>query len=262
MDYCKGFQKDSIGRRLILRVAAFAWLFSVPFFVSAQILVLNDNFLDSGINTAVRKYDAAIGGSARLYNGSQYREYELHEYDTGFPYFIFDDPMAGTVGYDGQTVPNVYLLYNLITNKVIVENPFNNAKIELISEKVSEFTMGEHHFVRLTGDSTVQFSIATGFYDILYNGEIQVYAKRAKEISVKIESGVEKKKFIDRSKYFIRKGNLYFPEWTKSSVLDVLSDRKAKVRKMLEKNKLRFGRNREFAIVELARYYDQSEDLP
>lgn len=261
-DRKQGFQPSTLLYFLAFSTAAACLLLSIPNAMRAQTLVSNNTFLDSSVNHAIKVYTETIGGSARLYNGSQYKDYELHDYDTGHPYFYSDDWTIGSIHYDGQYSTNVYLLYNLTLEKVIIENPFDNSKIELIKDKIARFSMAGHDFVKLSADSSSQSAVRSGFYDVLYDGRVKVYAKRSKEIVQKIESGLEKKKFIERNKYFIYKNGSYFPVKSKSSVLRVFNDRKTGLKKQLVKNKMVFKENREFSISRLARFYDESENTP
>ncbi len=224
----------------------------------AQTAGSSDAFLDSSVNNAIKLYALTLGSNARLYNGSQYRPDEVQEYDTGHPYFQSDDWEAGGIHYDGQYYNPVNILYNLILDKIIIESPFDYSKIELVQSRISSFSLSGHDFVKLSGDSSSVTAVRSGFYDVLYDGVIKVYAKRSKEIAKKIESGAEKKKFIEGNRYFIYKKNNYFLVKSKASVLRVLEDQKPMLKQQIAKYKIVFKKDRGHAIAMLAALYDEA----
>jgi hypothetical protein len=228
----------------------------------AQTAFQRDALLDSGIADAVKLYSRAIGNSTRLYKGFQYKEIEIHEYDVGHPYYLSDDLISGSVVYDGAYFDLVYLQYNLILDKIIVENPHDYSKIELIQSKVSRFSLAQHNFVKLHHDSTIQSLSPSGFYDLLYDGSVKVFAKRTKEIVQKIELGLEKKTFKEKNRYFMYKQGTVFPVKSKSSVIKVLSDRKMVLKREMAKRKIAFNKDPESSIVQMARIYDEPEERP
>jgi len=148
----------------------------------------------------------------------------------------------------------------LIQDRIIIENPYYYTKIDLIQEKVKSFSLAGHDFVKLSRDSSSVSQLATGFYEVLYNGHVKVYAKRSKEIVAKIENGIEKKTFKEKNRYFIYKNNVYFPVSNKSSVLKVFADRKTMLRTKLADRKIVFNRDRSLSIAQIARLYDESEN--
>jgi hypothetical protein len=252
--------------RLSLRVFLCTAMLNGFLFISgsmlAQTIILNNTILDSSVSNAISAYTATMGRSSRLYNGSQYKDDELHDYDTGHPYFHADDWEAGSLFYDGQYYTHVYLMYNIVRDKIIIENPYDNTKIELIKSRIGRFSMAGHDFVNLSGDSSMKSPVRSGFYDVLYDGRVKVYARRNKEMVQKIEMGLEKKNFKERSSYFIYKNEAYYPVRSKASVIRVFYDRKIILRKQISKNRILFRENREHSIMQLARIYDELESAP
>ena len=95
-------------------------------------------------------YNGFIYGQSRLYNGSEHRDYLSR--DEEHPYFGADDWSYGDILYDDELYKNVPLFYDLSRDKVISEHVLNGAKLELVSEKISRFSMGGHTFVKLQKD--------------------------------------------------------------------------------------------------------------
>ena len=219
-----------------------------------------DTLFVSNAKTKARTiYTEEIAGEAHLFNGVQYQEPNLHNYDKGHPYYLSDDWVDGSIFYDGQWYENISILYNINYDKVIIDHPYSHFSIELIKEKLKAFSILNHKFVRLESDSVRNSPIRTGIYDALYDGNVKVYAKRRKETREVIEARNVSIVFSENDQFFIYKNGFFFPVKSKSSVLKVFSDRKSALRKFIKKNQLKFNADRELALTESARFYDESE---
>ena len=218
----------------------------------AQPAKQDTSFLASAKQYQEALYNKFIHGQARLYNGSEYRDF--FSKDDEHPYFGIDDWAYGDILYDEELYKNIPLFYDIYHDKVIAEHLLNGAKLELISEKVQRFSISGHTFVRLRRD---ELNVITeGFYDLLYNGSTKVYCRREKQLQRKIESNTIIERFDSKNRVYILHKGAYFPVRKKSSVLDVLSDRKQELKSFIKKNKIKFDDNRENAIVRITTYYD------
>jgi hypothetical protein len=191
---------------------------------------------------------------SHLYNGSEYVDYD--HYIDGHQYFGSDEWEEGTIHYDGTLYRQVPLLYDVRYDQVITENLAGPLRIRLVAEKVRYFTLLGHTFVRIVADSTTQGGMRTGFYDQLYDGRVQVLVKRVKLIHEQIASGQVDRDFYERNRYFLRKNGHFYSVKGKGSVLSVFDDRKRELQKFLREQKIRYKRDPESAMVQLARHYD------
>ncbi|HEY8933916.1 MAG TPA: hypothetical protein VIM65_01795 [Cyclobacteriaceae bacterium] len=237
----------------------FTLIVTVPSLCAGQDSQHKTLLLDSAVQHAYGIYSSSIGGNSHLLNGVEYRDYEIHNYDIGHPYYISDDWEYGTITYDHQIFRNVDMMYNIVRDKVIIDHPQGHFKLELIDEHLASFTLQGHHFVKLIKDSTTD--IRTGYYDLLYDGKTKVYAKRRKEIQENLTGRTIIKEFNERDIFYIYKNGTYFTVRSKSAVLKVFAERKTMLRKHLSKLKIRFKKNKDFALVESAKFYDESEKL-
>jgi hypothetical protein len=214
------------------------------------------SFLTSAKSHQLALYNRYIHGQSRLYNGSEYRDF-LSKNDE-HPYFGVDDWVFGDILYDEELYQNTPLFYDIYRDKVISEHLLNGSKLELISEKVARFSLSGHTFVRLQADDAK--IISSGFYDLLYDGDIKVYCRREKLLQRKIESQDILESFDERNRIFIFKDGVYNPVRKKGSVLDVLDDRRQELKSYLNDNKITYKADREKAIVQLARHYDSQNN--
>ena len=231
----------------------------VPSLCSGQDSQRKTPLLDSAVQNAYAIYSSSIGGNSHLLNGVEYKDYDIHSYDIGHPYFISDDWEYGTINYDKQVYHNVDIMYNIVRDKVIIDQPQGHFKLELIDEHLASFTLQGHNFVRLVKDSTAD--IRTGYYDLLYDGKTKVYAKRRKEIQENLSSRTVISEYNERDIYYIYKNGKYFTVRSKPAVLKVFVERKTMLRKHLSKLKIRFKKNKDLVLVESAKFYDESEKL-
>lgn len=69
----------------------------------------------------------------------------------------------GSVSYDGNTYNEVSILYNLVTDEVIILHTNKVAKVQLIKEKVDAFSLPGHSFLHLRFDSLHSGNMARGY---------------------------------------------------------------------------------------------------
>ena len=217
-----------------------------------QQLPLDTTFLTSAKVNQVKLYTEFMNGQTRLNNGSEYRDYLSHNEE--HPYFGADDWAYGTIIYDEEVYENVPMFYDLSRDKVISEHSLNGAKLELISEKISLFTLGPHTFVRLAADEAK--TITSGFHERLYDGKTKVYVRREKSLQQKVESNNIIFNFDEKNRVYIQKDGVYYPVRTKNSVLEVFNDKKQEIRAFMKKDGRITKHNRENAIAKVAAFYD------
>lgn len=199
-------------------------------------------------------YNSAIGGQSRLYNGTEHRDYISRNDET--PYFGIDDWQYGFIYYDDERYDSVAMFYDLSRDQVITEHVLTGAKIELISKKISMFEINGHLFERLYKDSSGV--IGEGFYERLYDGGTDVYVRRTRILTSRPASNQIIYTFEEKNKVYLRKNDQYFPVRSKRSVLNVMDDKRSELRSVLKEKKIKFKKDRERAIVLMARTYDSS----
>lgn len=201
-------------------------------------------------------YDKFIGGQSRLYNGTQYRDYLSHNDE--HPYYGVDDWVYGFVVYDDEYYDSVALFYDISRDRIITEHLLSGSKIELITTKVSEFSLNNEHFSHLHKDKGG--IIDDAFYHVLYNGKTKVYARYIKTLNTRAEGNELVYTFEERTRYFIFKDGAYYPVKTKRSVLDVFGDRRQELKAELNKSNVSFKGNRARAIALMAERYDAPQN--
>jgi hypothetical protein len=198
-------------------------------------------------------YNPFIQKQSRLYNGIEYLGYSVRI--KGHAYFQQKELETGTLVYDELTFANVPMLYDLVKDQVVIQHANGFTKIGLVSEKVKEFTLLNHHFIRLQADSLSGSPIITGFYDELYTGKLTVLAKRIKFIDETIKDELERE-FLPKDLFIIKKEGVFYAVKSYKGLLSVLKDKAATVKQYLRKNRIKFRKGPENAIVKATVYYD------
>lgn len=208
--------------------------------------------IDNYFNTALKR-------QLPLYNGHQYEFYSRTI--TGTAYFKDATTWnTGSLNYDGSYYTNIPLLYDIVKDVLVSYLPDGYTKYALVSGKVNDFYLLDHHFIYLNDSlDTKGFSIKAGFYDQLYIGHLQVWAKRVKTLQNDIAAGAKLKEyFSERTYYYLKKDNKYYVITNESSFTNLFKDIKKELQQQLKANKTDFKNDTEKAIIMLATYYDQT----
>jgi hypothetical protein len=198
-------------------------------------------------------YNPFIEKQSRLYNGIEHSGYSFRI--KGHAYFIEKELQTGTVVYDELEFANVRMIYDLLKDQVIVQHYNGFSRVGLVSEKVKEFSLYNHHFIRLIADSLSHSPLLTGFYDEVYNGRLNVLVKRGKFIEERIKDELERE-FMPLDLFFIQKEGIYYQVKNYKGLLAVLKDRSKDVKQYLRKNRIKYRKGAENAIVKAVVYYD------
>ena len=242
-----------------MKLAAFLiFLFILPVFlpqgnVLAQTDQNDSSYYDAAIRNAVVLYQQSEKDQARIMNGRQYKPYTF-PFVKGFPFFLTRQFSESSIIYDGGYYDHILLLYDEILELVILNK---GVFIELINEKIEEFTIAGHKFYPLFKDSANNLP-TSGFYEILYDGNIDVYKKEKKSI-VDVLSTTEgyQAEAVEKKFYYIKKDDRYYLVKKKADLLKVLGDKKSEIQQFIRKNKLDIKRDKDNVLPKIATYYDQ-----
>lgn len=208
--------------------------------------------LQKGKDQARYLYERAIEGTHHLYNGSEYLAYQ--PFDEEHPYFLEGEWTLGQLKYDGEWFYGVPLLFDLQKELLIASYYYKGFKMQLIHDRIDEFTISGHRFVnrKNLADSTQS---GRGFYELMYEGKAQVLTRRVKKLSQRIDGLEEFREFLETSQLYLSTKGHFFKINSKRDVFNALSSHKKELRTFIRKNKL-FINNRELSTVQVARYYD------
>ena len=233
------------------------------YLLGSGIVCLQGNAQDSAdvnvkktvIDSTVSLYYQYTDKQSRLYNGVEFLGYSPRI--EGHAFYSVGDWINGSLIYDGLEFNNVPMMYDIFKDGLIVRHFNSYFRVGLVREKVKEFTLGNHHFIRLEIDSTIKSPVSTGFYELLYDGKVQVLAKRVKTIAETITYQLEQK-FVQQDQYFIYKDSTYYAVKGNGDLYFAFKEKRNELKNYLRKNRYRYKRDPENTIIKAAAYYVSS----
>ncbi|HEY0668023.1 MAG TPA: hypothetical protein VGD22_07605 [Sphingobacteriaceae bacterium] len=205
-----------------------------------------------GVKSAIALYQRITGIQSPLYNGVRHEGYRFGI--KGLAYFASPGWEAGSVLYDGILYSNIPMLYDEVGDKLIIHNLEKNAAISLISERVSNFYLLGHTFLYVIAEGDLKTS---GFYDMLYRGNVSLLAKREKYIQEKVNQLAIDREFISNYQYYIKKEEQHYLIKNMKSLLKIFEDREREIKLFIKENDLDFKVNPELTLRMIVEYYDQ-----
>ena len=242
-------------KKAILIYTITLWLFSEN--VYSQSIPNDSAFHAAAVSNTMDFYHNQIGYQARLFNGSQYAGYP-YNFKEGHPYFESDEFAMGSVVYDHVYFPKVLLLYNEVESVVLIRDQTHFT--QLISDKISNFTIGKNNFIRIAeSDNLKNESIKPGFYNILYSGKSRLLKQEIKLINKDISNASEgiKRSVLSKNVYFLEVDNHYFPIYKKKDLLNIFSGFKSEISIFIKKNNLNFNEDKNRFLIETTALFDQ-----
>jgi hypothetical protein len=219
-------------------------------------LSTNDSaLLANATQNAKTIFYQSLGDASPLYNGQQYAGYPFR-FTEGHPFFSSDEPLNGSVFYDGIRFDNLPLQFDELQNTVLLMDPRH--PIELINSKIAGFSLAGHQFTHLLNDTLNMNAPSEGFYEVLYAGPSTVYKKETKNKQEVIRSAEGVQYFIERKlRYYITKGNRYYAVNNRNDLADVLKEHKSELKAYARSKKLSAKHNWDEYLVSLTAYYDK-----
>ena len=217
--------------------------------------VKTDSLTTVQVKNVIALYDQYTDGNAPIYNGTQYYYYTFKM--DGNPFFQASDISPGWITYGGKKYEPLSMLYDITRNEVVILLPDSNSRIVLHNDFIDSFHLAGHTFISLREDHQ-QNLYNTGFYDLLYNGHVQLLARRTKTMQLILKENPVVTAMYSKDFFYIHKLGLYYFITDKKDVLRLLSDKKAEIKKMIRRQHLKFGRaNIENTLTNVVAYYDQ-----
>jgi len=208
---------------------------------------------------AVNLYHQFLSPETGLYDGSEY-PYSIFypvTINEGHPFFESKDFVTGAVFYNNILYKNVPLLYDIIQDELLINDPSMIYILRLNNERIGWFTVWGQTFIRLTADNATNPQFQTGFYNLLYNGKTSLYKRVSKIIKENSASAQGINKYVvELNTYFIKKDNQYYEVKNKKSLIAILNNKKKEIIQFIKKNKLNLRKNKNDALIKIVPFYD------
>lgn len=214
-----------------------------------------DSLTGVQLKNVIGLYDHYTNGNAPIYNGAEYLYYTFKR--EGIAFFYSDTLLRGWVSYQGKIYNPLSLLYDLTRNQVVILFPDSISSVVLQNQFIDSFYLAGHTFINLT-QAPQQNLNNTAFYDLLYNGRVQLLARRTKLMSEIIKDNSVITVIAPKDFFYIHKEGMYYLVNNQKDVFKLFDDKKHELRKEMRKEHLKFRRkNFESVLEKTTALYDQ-----
>jgi hypothetical protein len=188
-----------------------------------------------------------------LYNGKMWRN--LYSMVKGDQFFFSREYLQGSLTINGSSYKNILINYDIYNDEILTANNHGSI-IQLNKEMVDSFLMvyagKTYRFVNVREDS---LSVLKGYVKVLYQEKSALYVKYKKEIqALAIEDKYDMFYRLYRI-YFVKDGKVYQIS-SKSDLLKVLQEDKARIKDFMKKNRLKVSKTEPESFIPVIRYYD------
>jgi len=220
----------------------------------AQSPVADSSTYHTALTNITNQFTETIGNQSGLYNGPEYEPY--NSLIQGTAYFNSSNWQPATITYNNVTYTQVPVKYDMTRDLVVMQLFDHNTMYSLISPRVKDFYLAGHHFVYADQDGVARPVISPGFFDEAYNGSISILVKKQKYLQNVTNTETADSKFLDKTDYYLKKGNDYYPISSTNSLINALKDHKPELDKYVKNNRAGLKENKEQAFVQIAAFYD------
>jgi hypothetical protein len=212
----------------------------------------DSTFVFSSVSKAIEENNNIFKANLHIYNGREYQLYRplVKEH----PYFLSDDFIDSELIFEGNTYKRVATLYDLSNDKLIIQNPNTGVAIEIAANKTEQFTIEQHKFVYLKNNLSPEMT--EGFYEVIYEGNMTLYAKRKKTYREHIRGTILDAEFVERSRYYLFVNQNYHRVVNKSSVIKALESPGKKIPKADLDSSIYSTNKLENKLYKMIKFYD------
>ena len=196
-------------------------------------------------------YQSSRGENLALYKGRQI----MSGYTgiNGHAFYPYQDWAVGKVQYEGFWYDGVEVMYDIYRDEVLVRHP-NGVPLTLFGDRVQAFSIKDHRFVKF--DSSAG-PIRPGFYEVLADGELKVYARRIVVLREEIVEQTVVRTFNSTHRYYAQLGNKVITVNKQRPLVDLAKAKKSEVLSAVKASGLRFRKDAETVIKIIADTYNQ-----
>ncbi|HTN22040.1 MAG TPA: hypothetical protein VL125_16290 [Pelobium sp.] len=227
-------------------------LFSSPYLWAQS----NDSlFVAKVSNNITSHYLNQLGSGAPIYNGKKYiPDVRLDEH--GHTLFINDQYTNGEFVYNGYAYKDKSLMYDLVYGQLVLLNFDKVGGIVVKSDMVDSFSLHNHKFINIKPAQIKDKEITPGYYDLLYDGDVALLAKRIKKITESTTQYKVERTVAQENTYYLYKNNKYNLVKGKKSLLKLLHNTNPQNLQYIKSHRLNFRKSKENAMVELVKFHD------
>lgn len=196
-----------------------------------------------------------IAPDAEIYNGREHIDYLPA---TGSPYYLNNEWQKGSITYNGIDYPSVWLKYDVVKQEVIVRHLNGVTGVTLFTPRVQRFDVSGKNFVRVAEKDSL--ALQPGIYEEVQKGKMSLYILRSKFLLETATAYGMEREFLKNENYFFLKDGIAFKIVRQKDFWPLVKDKKKEIRTDLKKKQLKYKRNREATLTEIATYYNENSN--
>ena len=210
------------------------------------------------LKEAILTYTTSPTADWRLYNGPLYLGYDRHA--QGHPFFQADSGLTGAINYDGIFYPSLNLSYDLVKDVVIIPDKQHSAWMQLLTEKLTSFSLGPDRFIYLSPDSAAVDQPAAGYYQLLFDGKARALAKHWKQVQNNGKAEENLSIYRQYTSWYLELNNRYIPIRSQNSLLKAFGAGDKGLRNILHSKNISFKKDPAGAIAAAAELLSKSNN--
>ncbi len=203
------------------------------------------------------QYSSLVNEGAAIYNGPEYKGGDPTI--AGHPYFLNKNFQYGSVQYMGNNYDSLIIGYNVVQDNLILVYPRDDSFFAIVPRKdrINYFTLLGHDFVQIKDPP--KGLPEKGFYDVLYDGQTKILARRRKT-TVAYQEGNYLSQYKSTDQYFIRKDGQYHTLRSRSSLYQLFKNEKRDLKKFIRERNIDFKSDPDRYFYVLGPYLDELQN--
>jgi len=227
----------------------FAFTFK-PSLIKGQTKFQNRNYYNS--------FDSIVGlNNIGIYEGILYQD-KYRGKDGNHKFYKDTDFIKGEIIYKNLPFYNIEMKYDLFNDIIIVHPPSQSQfyAIQLPNEKIDEFIIEKHHFIKITGKFEMFFNKYTsGFYEFLYkNDRLKLFKKNRKIRKERTGEYFGYSVFLDKNEYLIKKEDEYYKIKSKKYLIKLFPNLKKEIKHFYSSNKHLLKSDKDTFMINLIKH--------
>lgn len=228
-------------------------------FFFAIFFIINTVSIHSQTNSSSKDFynwfDNIIGyENTGIYNGIIYTE-KFRTLNNNHKFYLTSEFTNGNIIYNGQPYYNIEMKYDIYEDLLIVKLPNHSEYfiIQLINDKIDEFSIKNKNFRKFSGKSEEFFNEAIfGFYEISYQSkQLYLLKKHKKSRKERIVGNFVYSKFKDESEHVIIFNDKYYKINSKKYLIKLFPELKKNIDNFYIANKQLLKLNQDTFMIQL-----------
>ncbi len=179
----------------------------------------------------------------------------------GHPYLHDKKFEIGNITINGLFYEQVPILYDVYKDLVITFHPLHRQKTIIQAEKINSFSILEPQEIKFVkiDDSFDYSNHSNGFYELVIDGNAQLFCKHFKTVNSKKETGKYSRIFIEESDFLLKKGKEFHLVKRKKDVYEFFGLEKKALQKELKRRGIYFKRSPRAYLSLVTEFYNNQE---